>query len=147
LQLFEITKAYILSYIFLIGDRIQKQEDYPSPEGAVWEAMTLGSANSNAASESEKVVGTNCYNCKFISDKEEALSPQELNDRGGIDPKDQGEMGRAMTADLITLPGWSKSDASSKKFCYNVKIKMCVTARMCCAYWDNEAVQRPWKMR
>ncbi len=54
-------------------------------------------------------------------------------------------MKRAQTADLITLPGGSKSDAANKKFCNHEKIKMFVTQRMCCGYWDNAGVKRPWK--
>ncbi len=96
-------------------------------------------------SQIQKVVGTNCYNCLYISKKEEPVAASELNDEGGIDPKTQEEMQKAKEADLITLPGGSKSDATSKKMCYNEKIKMYVTERMCCAYWDNKAVKRPWK--
>jgi hypothetical protein len=93
----------------------------------------------------EKVIGTNCFNCKFIANNNELAGPQELNNRGGIDPKNDEEMVRAENADLITLPGGSKADAPTKKFCYNNKIEMYVTIRMCCAYWDNEGVNRPWK--
>jgi len=81
----------------------------------------------------------------YISNKEEPVVASELNDQGGIDPKTQEEMQKAQKADLITLPGWSKADATNKKICYNEKIKMFVTAHMCCAYWDNSAVRRPWK--
>jgi hypothetical protein len=95
--------------------------------------------------QNQIVIGTNCYNCLYISKKEEPVDPKELNAEGGIDPKTDGEMQKAKNADLITLPGGSKADAASKKFCYNEKIKMYVTARMCCAYWDNAAVKRPWK--
>ncbi len=95
--------------------------------------------------EQQKVIGTNCYNCLYISKKEETVDPSELNDQGGIDPKTQEEMKRAEKADLITVPGGSKADASNKKFCYNDKIKMSVTVRMCCGYWDNTGVKRPWK--
>ncbi len=56
-------------------------------------------------------------------------------------------MQKAKTADLITLPGGSKAHAASKKMCYNEKVKMYVTSRMCCAYWDNAAVKRPWKKK
>ncbi len=92
-----------------------------------------------------KVIGTNCYNCLFVANNEEPVNLKELNEEGGIDPRNEEEMDRAKKADLITLPGGSKADASNKKFCYNDKIKMDVTVRMCCAYWDNEAVKRPWK--
>jgi hypothetical protein len=94
--------------------------------------------------QNQKIMGTNCYNCVWISKKEETIDPNELNDQGGIDPKNPEEMQRAQKADLITLPG-SKADATGKKLCYNEKIKMYVTARMCCAYWDNSGVKRPWK--
>jgi hypothetical protein len=93
----------------------------------------------------QKIVGTNCYNCKFVSDKEEMLYSEEINGEGGIDPKSGEEMERAKKADLITLPGGSKAEAENKKFCKHEEIKMFVTARMCCAYWDNSAVKRPWK--
>jgi len=96
-------------------------------------------------SKNEKVVGTNCYNCAFVSDKEEPVNPKELNGEGGIDPRNEEEMEKAKKADLITLPGGSKADATSKRLCYNEKVKMYVTVRMCCAYWDNARVKRPWK--
>ncbi len=35
----------------------------------------------------QKVDGTNCYNCKFVSNKEEPVDPKELSEVGGIDPK------------------------------------------------------------
>ncbi len=95
--------------------------------------------------EQQKVNGTNCYNCLFISKKEENVDQSELNDQGGIDPKTPEEMKRAQKADLITLPGGPKTDALNKKFCYNDEIKMFVTVRMCCGYWDNAGVKRPWK--
>jgi hypothetical protein len=95
--------------------------------------------------EQQKIIGTNCYNCLFISKKEENVDPIELNVQGGIDPKTQEEMQKAKKADLITLPGGSKADALNKKFCYNDEIKMFVTLRMCCGYWDNAGVKRPWK--
>jgi hypothetical protein len=92
-----------------------------------------------------KVIGTNCYNCKFVANNEEPANQRILNDEGGIDPSNEEEMDKAQEADLITLPGGSKVDATTKKFCYNDKIKMYVTVRMCCAYWDNDGVKRPWK--
>ena len=93
----------------------------------------------------QKVDGTNCYNCKFVSNKEEPVDPKELSEVGGIDPKNDAEMDRAKKADLITLPGGSKSDVKGKRMCYNDQIKMYVTVRMCCGYWDNDGVKRPWK--
>jgi hypothetical protein len=96
-------------------------------------------------SSKAKVIGTNCYNCKFVSAKEEPVDSKELSDVGGIDPKNDEEMERAKNADLITLPGGSKADVKGKKLCYNDKVDMYVTVRMCCAYWDNDGVKRPWK--
>jgi len=95
----------------------------------------------------EKVIGTNCYNCEFVAIKETAADPKELNDEGGIDPKNKDELDRAKKADLITLPGGSKTDAATKRYCNKEQIKMYVTVRMCCAYWDNAGVKRPWKSK
>jgi hypothetical protein len=96
--------------------------------------------------EGEKIVGTNCYNCKYI-EKKEAVNQNELNKEGGIDPKNEDELKRAEGADLITLPGGDKSDSKDKGFCGHPKIKLYVTACMCCAFWDNARVKRPWKQR
>ena len=98
-------------------------------------------------SSKEKVIGTNCYNCLFVAKDEEPVDSKILNEEGGIEPQNEEEMDRAKKADLITLPGGSKADAANKKFCYNNNIKMFVTVRMCCAYWDNVGVKRPWKIK
>jgi hypothetical protein len=95
----------------------------------------------------EKVVGTNCYNCKFVALQDKAVDTKDLNEEGGIDPKNKDDLERAKKADLITLPGGSKVDASTKRFCNNEQIKTYVTVRMCCAYWDNAGVKRPWKSK
>ena len=81
----------------------------------------------------------------YISKKEEPTDSSDLNEQGGLDPKTPKEMNRAQTADLITLPGGLKADATNRKFCNHPNIQMFVTARMCCGYWDNEGVKRPWK--
>jgi hypothetical protein len=95
--------------------------------------------------EQQKVIGTNCYNCLYISKKDETVNQSELNVQGGIDPKTPEEMKRAEKADLITLPGGSKADTLTKRYCFNDQIEMFVTVRMCCGYWDNIGVKRPWK--
>ena len=97
--------------------------------------------------EQQKIIGTNCYNCMWISRKGEPVDPKELNAQGGIDPKNKEETQKAKTADLITLPGGAKVDATDKKFCNHQAIKMFVTVRMCCGYWDNVGVKRPWKKK
>ena len=102
---------------------------------------------SKNTSTKEKIVGTNCFNCKFVANNNEPVVSQELNNEGGIDPKNSEEMDLAENADLITLPGGSKADASTKRFCYNKKIEMYVTVRICCEYWDNDSVKRPWKIQ
>jgi hypothetical protein len=79
-----------------------------------------------------------------VGNKEELIDPKILNDEGGIDPRDEEEMERAKKADLITLPGGLKSEVVNKRFCNNKSVEMFVTARMCCAYWDNKDVRRPW---
>lgn len=91
------------------------------------------------------IVGTNCFNCRYSSDNDEMVGLKELNNQGGIDPQNDEEMHRAKKADLITLPGGTKSDAITKRFCNNGAVRMYVTVRMCCAYWDNAAVRRPWE--
>jgi hypothetical protein len=100
---------------------------------------------SNNSLPKEKIIGTNCFNCKFIANNNEPVVSQELNNQGGINPRNDEEMSRADNADLITLPGGSKEDALTKRLCFNKKIEMYVTVRMCCAYWDNDRVIRPWK--
>ena len=94
----------------------------------------------------KKIVGTNCYNCKYISDEKEQIYQGELNDEGGIEPKRDFEMYRAEVTDLITLPGGSKEDSADKRHCHHPRVDMYVTARMCCALWDNDRVKRPWKI-
>jgi hypothetical protein len=99
---------------------------------------------SQSKAENEKIVGTNCYNCKYV-EKTEPVNPNELNNEGGIDPKNEEEMKRAEKADLITLPGGDKSDSKNKALCGHPKVNIYVTPRMCCAFWDNNRVKRPWK--
>jgi hypothetical protein len=60
--------------------------------------------------DKDKIIGTNCFNCLYISKKEENVDQTELNDQGGIDPKTDDDMQKAQKADLITLPGGFKSE-------------------------------------
>jgi hypothetical protein len=94
--------------------------------------------------EKTTIVGTNCYNCLYISKDETQVKPDELNSQGGLDPTNPSDMETAKKADLITLPG-TKNGVNTKKFCQNDAVLMFVTSRMCCAYWDNEGAYRPWK--
>ncbi len=95
----------------------------------------------------EKVSGTNCFNCLYVAKNAEKVRQEDLNNQGGLDPKSNQDMQRAEKADLITLPGGSKSEVAAKKFCNNKSVQMYVTERMCCAYWDNEDAWRPWKQQ
>ena len=81
----------------------------------------------------------------YISKSDESVDKAELNIIGGIDPKTDDEMKDAEAADLVTLPGGSKDEFLSKRFCTNAKIGMYVTVRMCCNYWDHKDMRRPWK--
>lgn len=95
--------------------------------------------------EKQKITGTNCYNCMYVGRNAEAINLEQINNQGGINPYNQAEMKRAEKADLITLPGGSKVEVINKKFCNHPSMQMYVTIRMCCAYWDNPGVIRPWK--
>jgi hypothetical protein len=97
--------------------------------------------------DKSKIDGANCFNCLYILKINEHVDQKELNDQGGIDPITDEEMQRAQRADLITLPRGTKSDINLKRFCNNDRIQMFVTIRMCCSYWDNEAIRRPWNAR
>lgn len=52
----------------------------------------------------------------------------------GINPKNESEMKKAESADLITLPRYSKDDITGKKKCNHPKIDMYVSARMFYAF-------------
>jgi hypothetical protein len=92
----------------------------------------------------QKILGTNCFNCLWIGHETKNVRLDELNNEGGIDPQTKEEMIKAKQADLITLPGSVKEDAEGKRLCNHPNIKMYVTQRMCCSYWDNAQVKRPW---
>jgi hypothetical protein len=96
--------------------------------------------------ENQKMTGTNCFNCMSISKNPEGVDQKGLNEQGGLNPQSQDEMKRAQKADLITLPGGTRNDIISKKFCNHPAIQMYVTIHMCCAYWDSPGVIRPWKI-
>jgi hypothetical protein len=49
---------------------------------------------SKNSSTKEKVLGTNCFNCKYIANNNEPVLSQELNSDGGIDPKNAEAMDR-----------------------------------------------------
>jgi len=95
--------------------------------------------------ENQKITGTNCFNCTYISKNPEGIDQNTLNSQGGINPQNEEEMQRAEKADLITLPGGNRNDVISKKYCSHSDIQMYVTVRMCCGYWDAQGVIRPWK--
>jgi hypothetical protein len=71
--------------------------------------------------------------------------------RGGLVPAD---MKKAKHVDLITLPanvpGTNCSNCKHMEkdgdhgWCNHPEIEMPVNHRMCCKYWDNAGVHRPW---
>jgi hypothetical protein len=86
------------------------------------------------------------FNCLYIAKKAEPINQSELNDQGDLDPKTDETMQRAQKADLITLPGGSKTEVTNKKFCKK-KLQMLLPSACACAYWDNEGAWRPWKQK
>lgn len=88
--------------------------------------------------------GTNCFNCSYTrNSKAHPVDVSEMNAQGGLDPKDAAGLQRAKKGDLVTLPG--KEIPKNKKMCGHRLIKMYVTERNCCAYWDNPGCLRAWK--
>jgi hypothetical protein len=64
----------------------------------------------------EKVVGTNCDNCKFIANNSEEIDPKILDAEGGIDPKNEKETDRAEQADLIIFQEGPKLKVRTRDF-------------------------------
>lgn len=72
--------------------------------------------------------------------------------RGGLVPEN---MQRAKKVDLITLPqsvqGTNCGNCTFFKedgdhgWCEHKDVKMHVNKRMCCVYWTNPGVKRPWE--
>jgi hypothetical protein len=75
------------------------------------------------------------------------------DDQGGIVPTN---IAKAQKADLITLPllveGTNCGNCRFFKMekgkdyadCIHPKVEQHVNKRMCCKYWDNKDVKRPW---
>lgn len=90
------------------------------------------------------VDGTNCFNCSYTQNsKAHEVDPSELDKQGGLQPQDAAGLKRAKKGDLVTLPG--KATTQLKKMCGHKDIKMYVTERNCCAYWDNHGCLRAWE--
>lgn len=79
------------------------------------------------------------------------------NKQGGLDQTDETSLERAKEADLITLPanvpGTNCSNcmyAQPRKsnmadfWCVHAEVNLPITPRMCCKFWDNKGVKRPW---
>lgn len=78
------------------------------------------------------------------------------NKEGGLDPEDKYLLERAKKADLITLPKevtgtncynckFVSDKTKESGFCKHPQVKMLVNNRMCCSFWDNKGVHRPFK--
>lgn len=88
-------------------------------------------------------------------EKDHGHSAADLNSGGGFDPENEEEHARYKHADLITLPSsvegtncsnckFVKKVENGLNFCEHEDVKMYVTPRMCCKYWDHEDVKRDW---
>lgn len=64
---------------------------------------------SKNSSPKEMVIGTNCFNCKFVANNNEPVASQELNNEGGIDPKNAEEMNRGRERRLNYTSRWLQS--------------------------------------
>lgn len=84
---------------------------------------------------------------------------EDVNDADeGIAPHDDAERQRYAHADLITLPpgitgtncgnckyAKKSADVDSGFVCVHPDlVDIEISPRMCCSYWDNEAVERSW---
>lgn len=89
------------------------------------------------------------------TDTERGLS---VNDRGGINPRDENEAGISQAVDLLTLPmeasGASCGNCMHYKtlnpavgngVCTNPQVGLEVTTRMHCSLWDAHGVMRGWE--
>ena len=90
-----------------------------------------------------QIEGTNCANCLYAAPPMEPVSPDELNEQGGVKIEGQAELKRAEKADLITLPGGGSPEI--KFSCGHSSVNLPVNERMCCVYWDAPGTFRPWE--
>lgn len=92
--------------------------------------------------EGQKVIdGTNCFNCKFgDTGNSHKVEKDELDPQGGLKMTDKKILKIAADADLVTLPG--KETVTEKFKCTHPKVKLNVTKRMCCAFWDADGILR-----
>ncbi len=82
------------------------------------------------------VTRLNCSSCMFSKgQRHKVVEADELNDQGGIDSTDEGDIARAKDARLITLPGKTTTDI--KVWCANPKVDRWITDRMWCTHWDT----------
>ena len=94
--------------------------------------------------EEEKVVGTNCKNCKWwCEETEKPVGKDELNANGGLKAPNKEYIAMSKRVDLVSLPG--EATSSIKAMCEHEEINDWVTERMCCAKWDAVGVVRDYK--
>lgn len=100
----------------------------------------------------------------YLADELFPYEPDKMKE-GGIIPNNEGGFtytGKnektAKEVDLITLPEkvegthclncmYIVNVRGNEGFCWNPKILLPVTKRMCCALWDNLAVERSWQFK
>lgn len=93
--------------------------------------------------EEKAMTGTNCSNCKFTANNEiKEVEDGDLDKQGGGKLQTEEEIKRAKEADLITMPGIGKPDKMI--MCAHPKVRVFVTPRQCCAFWDAEGTFREY---
>lgn len=115
----------------------------PDLEAQTQEGRKLWSQKGRPFGKAESIPGTNCANCKFVDPKEIPIKPEQQDDGGGLKDYTDAELKRAEAADLVTLPG--KKVCKYAHLCKHKQVRMNVTERMCCAFWDNKDAERAWE--
>jgi len=81
--------------------------------------------------DNEKVIGTNCYNCLFISKTDIPIQADKLKDQGEIGSKADIEPQTVKAPEPITSPHGSRADVLSKRFCTNLRTGSYINRRYC----------------
>ena len=95
--------------------------------------------------ESSKIITRlNCSNCQFLdSKKKQEVTPDELNEQGGVASLNKHDLELAKKARLITLPG--KASPKVRCWCTNEKVNQWVTEHMWCTWWEAPGTIREFE--
>lgn len=88
----------------------------------------------------ETIRGTNCSNCIFYNGKIIEANEDNLDSQGGGKLTSKEDIDRVKEADLITMPGKGKPE--ELVMCTHPKVKVYVSERQCCAFWDAKGTYR-----